>query len=274
LVIEPAMMAILCPEGCDCYAVKNYVKCSGTSHTAVPVFRLTGIRILSLPYTNITLLKKDTFVSLTELEELSIYKCRLRTVELGAFNGLTNLKKLYMWGVELSEIIPGTFGNLNSLDYLRLYNDRLEHLDSDTFSGLVNLQYIDLSHNKLQFVHPDTFLRLPKLEKLDLTANPALQIPTDSNFINSHSLSHLRIPECNISSLSVETFANVSALELLDLRNNKLLTVDVNILRALPKLSTIYLNYNPLKCDCQLQEVWRWCKDRNIRSVCCNGAEM
>jgi hypothetical protein len=66
--------------------------------------------------------------------------------------------------------------------------------------------------------------------------------------------------------VSVETFANVSALEWLDLRNNNLRTVDVNILRALPNLSTISLHDNPLQCDCQLKEVWRWCEERNIRT--------
>ena len=44
-------------------------------------------------------------------------------------------------------------------------------------------------------------------------------------------------------------------------------TVDIKILRALTKLSTLYLYGNPLQCDCQLQEVWRRCEDRNILTV-------
>jgi hypothetical protein len=67
--------------------------------------------------------------------------------------------------------------------------------------------------------------------------------------------------------VSVETFANVSALERLDLTYNKLRTVDINILRALPKLSERYRYGNRLQCDFQLQEVWRWCKDRNIETA-------
>jgi len=27
----------------------------------------------------------------------------------------------------------------------------------------------------------------------------------------------------------------------------------------------MYLNNNPLHCDCQLKELWRWCQDHNIR---------
>jgi hypothetical protein len=73
--------------------------------------------------------------------------------------------------------------------------------------------------------------------------------------------------DCNISSVSVETVSKVSAMKLLDLRYNKLGTVDISILRELPKLSTLYLYGNRLQCDCQLQEVWRWCEDRNILTV-------
>jgi hypothetical protein len=169
-------------------------------------------------------------------------------------------------GNEISEILPGTFESMNSLEVLALVGNRLDHFDSDVFSGLVNIKHIYLALNNLQYLHPDTFLRLPNLQELYLSYNPKLQIPTGHNFINSHSLSRLDISLCDLSSVSVETFANVSALEILDLRDNNLTTVDVNILRALPKLSEIFLFGNPLQCDCQLQEVWRWCKDRHIQT--------
>ena len=137
----------------------------------------------------------------------------------------------------------------------------------DTFSGLYKLKYIFLSQNNLQFLHPDTFSGLPNLKRLILYNNPGLHIPTDRNFISSHSLTHLDISHSNVSSVSVETFANISALEWLGLCDNNLRTVDINILRALSKLSTLYLYGNPLHCDCQLKEVWRWCKDLNIRTL-------
>ena len=183
---------------------------------------------------------------------------------MGTFNGLTKLTRLSIGGNEISEIKPGTFENVMSLEILYLDDNRIEHVNRDTFSGLFKVKYINLSKNKLKYLHPDTFLRLPKLQELYLTNNPGLKVPTDRNFIKSHSLLHLDISLCNISSVSVEKFANVSALEWLDLSNNNLKTVNINILTALPKLSTLYLFLNPLHCDCQLQEVWRLCKDRNM----------
>ena len=269
LVIVPARVSETCPKECHCDNGSFYIPCTAPYLTSLPLIRMTGIRKLGLFHCNITLLEKESFVSrgLTQLDGFFVFRLGLRTIEVGAFNGLTALIHLHLIGNKISELIPGTFENLNSLEYLGLSDNNLQHLDSAMFSGLINLKRILLSVNKLQFIHPDTFLGSPNLRRLYLRSNPTLQIPTDHNFINSLSLSHLDISECNISSLSVETFSNVSVLEWLDLRDNNLRTVDINILKALPKLSTLFLYGNPLQCDCQLKEVWRWCEDRNIQTA-------
>ena len=265
-VILPARVSILCPEGCE--SKKGYIIiCNGPSLTAPPLIRLTNTRVLLLRRNEIRLLERDRFVSLTELEILSLLECRKVTIELGAFNGLTKLAELLVGCNKASKIKPGTFENMMSLKKLVLRYNRIEHLNSDVFSGLVYIKTIDLTATKLQFLHPDTFLGLPKLQYLYLSINPGLQIPTDRNFINSQFLSHLDISNCNVSSVSVETFTNVSVLNGLDLRCNNLWTVDINIVRALPELSKLYLYGNPLQCNSQLKEVWRWCEHRNIRTA-------
>jgi len=320
LVIVPARVALLCPEGCTCDTGGHYVSCYNTSLTDLPSKHFTDVRALEIKY-NITLLVKDSFVSLNELEILYIRKCELRTIELGAFNGLIKLRYLIMssnkigeilpgtfenmsnlefldisynkikdlnsamfsglgafngftklthlliWGNKITEIRSGTFNNMRCLEYLDLSNNRIEHLDSAVFSGLVNLKYVNLKANKLGYRHPHTFLAILNIIRLCAKKNDIPIIANHRQFINTNDLSQPDRTSCNINSLSVETFANVSALERLDLSYNNLRTVDINLLRALPKLSTLYLKGNPLQCDCQLQEVWRWCEDRNIRTA-------
>jgi len=267
LVIVPARVAMLCPEECECDSGGYSVKCESLSVKYLPLIHLTNVQVLQLYFKEMTLLENDSFVSMTELLLLDLRGCGLRTIELGAFNGLRKLTRLSMQGNKISEILTGTFENMKRLHYLDLSNNKLQRVDSALFSGLVNLITVDLSANKLHYFHPDTFLELSNIKHLHLQNNWFLQIPTDRKFINSHSLSTLDISHCNISSVSVETFANVSALQRLDLRENNLRSVDINILRALPELSELYLYGNPLQCDCQLLEVWRWCEDRNIRTV-------
>jgi len=139
-------------------------------------------------------------------------------------------------------------------------------LGSDVLKALVNLQYINLKFNKLQYLHPKTFVGLPNIQILILSHNYGLQLPTYPHFIISGFLKCLVISGCNVRSVSVETFANVSALQLLDLGGNNLKSLDISILKELLQQSKMYLYGNPLQCDNQLQEVWRWCKDYNIQT--------
>jgi Leucine-rich repeat (LRR) protein len=267
LVIQP--IKVLCPEECRCNANGYYVNCLSSGLNSIPLILPTHVRILVLFDNNITFLEKDSFVSrgLTEMEILMAIFCQIGTIDLGAFNGLTMLKNLSLFNNEITEIIPGTFERMNNLQHLDLQHNKIEHLEVKVFSGLINLQIVYLAVNKLHYLHPDTFLGLPKLQSLYLSDNPGLQTLTDRHFINSHSLKQLDISSCNVSSMSAETFANVSALETIDLSYNNLRNVDINILKALPQLTALYLQGNPLQCDCQLQGVWQWCKDHNIQTA-------
>jgi hypothetical protein len=266
LVVLPARVSIYCPEECTCDPDGYTMECNNTSFTAIPSISFTDVQILRLDKNNIRLLERDSFVSLTELETLNLSYCEVKAIELGAFNGLIKLTYLQMGYNKIRKIIPGTFENLSKLEELHLGYNRIEHIDSDVFTGLVKLNRIYLEGNKLRYLHQDIFVGLPNIKHISLHNNPNLHIPTDRSFINSHSLSQLDVSYCRVSSLSVETVRNVGALELLDLRHNDLKAVDVNILKALPKLSTLYLHANPLQCDCKLKEVWQWCQDRKIRT--------
>jgi Leucine-rich repeat (LRR) protein len=153
---------------------------------------------------------------------------------------------------------------MSHLQFLSLAKNSIEDLNIGVFSWLISLIEVDVRMNKLQYIHKNSFVSFPNLKTLYFGYNSRLQIPTDQPFINSRSLLSLDIPGCNVSSVSVQTFATISALEWIDLMFNDLSSLDINILKALPKLSGLYLFGNLLHCDCQLQEVWRWCKDRNI----------
>ena len=233
---------------------------------------LTNLTQLLMWGNEISEIMPGTFENLSSLEYLDLSYNKIKYLNsamfsgLGAFNGLTKLTRLSILRNKISDILPGTFENMSSLEHLQLGYNRIVNLDSAVFSGLINLKYVGLSANKLQYLHPHTFLGLPNIKHLHLKKNMFLQVPTDRNFINSSSLSRLYMSLCNISSVSAETFAKVSSLEHLDLGENNLRTVDLNIMRTLPKLSTLYLYGNRLQCDCQLQDVWRWCEDRNIRT--------
>jgi len=130
------------------------------------------------------------------------------------------------------------------VELLDLRRNRLKHLDGNVMNGVFNLIYIyiyiNLDYNTLQYLHPDTFLLLPNIHHVYSYSNPDLQIPTDRHLINSRSLPHIDISACVLSSLFCDTCAKVCALKWLDMTYNILISVDINIWRALPQLSTFY----------------------------------
>jgi Leucine-rich repeat (LRR) protein len=248
LVMLPVRTELICPEECRCDLDGLFVNCSGSELNSIPLNISTYVRKLVLDGNRITFFENDSFVSrgLVELEILQADFCKLRKIELEAFNGLTMLKQLSMLGNNISEIIPGTFEKMSRLENLRLDHNRIDQLDSNTVYGLVNLKNLSLEGNILQYLLPDTFVELPNLQNLVLGNNTGLQVPTDHNFINSNSLKHLGIYDCNVSSVSFETFANVSTLESLDLSYNYLRNLDINILKVLSELSELKLEHNKI----------------------------
>ena len=224
-------MAKLCPAECWCDTGGYHVDCRKSSLNNIPSILPTTVQELVLNQNNITCLENDTFISrgLSDLEKLKVENCKIEKIELGAFNGLKNMIYLSVWGNKVRKIIPRTFEKMSRLEHLVLSYNSIEHLQVGVFSGLINLKHVVLSVNKLQHLHPELLVGLPSLAYLSLVNNSNLKIPTDRPFIHSRCLKRLDMSYCNISSVSVETFAKVPALEWLDLRRNNLINVDINI---------------------------------------------
>ena len=120
---------------------------------------------------------------------------------------------------------------MRSAEYLDLGHNIIQHLEV-VFSVLINLKCVILKENKLQCLHLDTFVGLFKLDEVYSANITSLQVTIDRHFINSRSLKVLHISLCDVSSVSVKTFANVSALEWLELSYNNLRSVDTNLLEV------------------------------------------
>jgi hypothetical protein len=266
LMILAARLTLLCPQGCWCNAGGDTIDCTNSSLDNIPVITQEDVLSLKLHYNNLTYLKKDAFLpsGLTHLEILIIDNCELAGVEPGAFNGFKTLVELSLISNALRHIKPHTFGNMSRLKRLHLGHNAIEKLDTDAFLGLSDLEYLDMNENNIRYIQPDMFIHSPNLETLRLGGNQLLQIPTNGHFINARSLRHLYVENCSVSYVSMETFANLGGLTLLDLSANHMRHIDINVLISLPQLSALHLYENPLQCDCQLQEVWRWCVDHNI----------
>jgi Leucine-rich repeat (LRR) protein len=225
---------------------------------------MSHLNTLYLDNNAIETLQSDSFSGLIELYSLRLDNNEIQYLPTDVFSNLLSLHTLALSYNMISKIKSRTFENMSHLDALYLNYNAIETLEQDSFSGLINLQLLWMDNNKLQYIPTDVFLNLPRLEILDLSYNLWLEIPKDTPFIKSPSLKKLSMHNCNISSLSAETFANVTALEVLELDSNGLRNFDVNIIKILWHLSTLHLVGNPLKYVSQFKEVLLWGQDLNI----------
>ncbi len=151
---------------------------------------------------------------------------------------MTNLEKLEIKSIE-PDIIPDNIGNLTNLKYLNIAENRLYDIP-ETIQYLTNLRQFILNHNyltNLLYIN-----NLFKLELLDISSN-------NLKFLNGiHKLTNLKTFIANSNSISEipDEICNLHNLEILNLSNNRLLTLPENI-GKLKSLKELYLARNQIK---------------------------
>ncbi|XP_060572173.1 adhesion G protein-coupled receptor A3-like [Ruditapes philippinarum] len=102
---------------------------------------------LDLSKNEITVLRKESFSQLSDLQRLDLSHNRITLIEPGSFEGLSQLRRL------------------------DLSNNNLGSINGSIFSGLPNLQKLMLSYNKLNTIPDGTFNDLPALRRLDFQSD-------------------------------------------------------------------------------------------------------
>ncbi|XP_072230938.1 transforming growth factor beta activator LRRC32 [Leuresthes tenuis] len=253
-----------------------FFKCMGS----LEVLNMSNNCIRSFSVTHKSLLKTVKVINLS-------YNS-LQSLNFGE-NTLRSLKRLFLQGNDLSVLDPQIFQRVSSIKYLHLEQNNVKICGSEqnqheqtltdqnhwdppgcvSFSSVPNLHFLYLSENNLRTLPENAFVDTP-LKLLDLSLNPGLDMHKGSLSGLEHSLVHLLLRENNISSLntdlsSLKSLKHVdlstnqlntlpmwnkdSSIESLNLRNNKLVTLDHQTILALEhSLKTLYMGTNPLSC--------------------------
>ena len=136
----------------------------------------------------------------------------------------------------IAQIDPGAFFGLQKLEQLGLNRNMLTEITGDTWQGIQTLRGLFLMGNCFEEVNKGMWKNLPELEELWLTSN-------------------------QISVVKPYGFANLPNLLFLDLFDNKLTTLDQNVLppeifllNGDDHLFSLHLNLgeNSLQCDSRM----------------------
>lgn len=170
---------------------------------------------------------------------------------------LDRLKTLVLNWNFISEIQENAFAVTPHLTHLDLSSNQLSVLNSSVFTDLKELRELLLFGNYITHIEPGAFRNLFRMQRLYLSGNMLTQFPLGL----------------------YKEQDGPRNLTFLDLSSNRLAQLPVQNLLLLKDQSGIYLQDNPLLCDCAeqaLMEYWTWKQYRplvDFRAWCKQGSD-
>uniref|UniRef100_A0A1B0CQQ9 TIR domain-containing protein n=2 Tax=Lutzomyia longipalpis TaxID=7200 RepID=A0A1B0CQQ9_LUTLO len=147
-----------------------------------------------------------------------------------------------------------TFGNARSLKVIDMSHNVLTFMEnqhepfqlSSPFQIQTNLHHLNLSHNHIEKVFPDWMFNLIKLEHLDLSYN-------NINFITTNDLQFL--------SRKIQVYLTHNQITEIFFKDIEAMASDHNLSDNI-EVPVLYLDGNPVVCDCLLTEFVRLVKNQ------------
>ncbi|XP_071504277.1 uncharacterized protein [Diadema antillarum] len=167
------------------------------------------------------------------LKTLNLWTNKISLIRNDSFCCLLSLIDLDISNNQLSFIPQGAFSCLAKLERLNISGNLLQALSPDSFHGMLSIQIISLSHNLITYLYRAVWTT-PTLHTLDM-ANNLLTGFSRNRFNGLSNLQALNISFNKITSYSVDSFAALSNLLHLDIRNGKHIYLN-GLLKLLPNL--------------------------------------
>lgn len=231
----------------------------------------TSLKVIDIPWNQVTSIPADTFRSCVNLEEIYLYNNKLQTLDKNAFVGLsklwrldlganliteiqtellhplTNLTILMLMKNNIITIQPNAFQSLHKLWYLNLDGSELTEVNSVMLAPLVNLEQLYLHNNAITTIHPSAFRTLTKLSILSLENNVLNKLDS-TIFTPIHNLKILFINKNFIIGIQPNLFTILTKLESLDATENYCIDRNFDKIsnlsnEVLPQFAACFANY-------------------------------
>ncbi|CAI5770011.1 nephrocan-like [Podarcis lilfordi] len=125
---------------------------------------------------------------------------------------------------------------------------KIKHLQITDISSMSALEEFVLTWSGTESVENNTFKALDALRTLELRKNK-LRLP--------HTLARLDLKGNSIQRIKEQELKNLRHLQVLNLRNNNISTIDHSLWKYLPRLRYLYLDSNPWNCTCEFLKTRR-----------------
>uniref|UniRef100_A0A8C9TYV4 Nephrocan-like n=1 Tax=Scleropages formosus TaxID=113540 RepID=A0A8C9TYV4_SCLFO len=237
----------------------------GNLLTRVPQDLPRSLISLNLNQNQIKVLKTRELGHLRRLTKLSVSQNRLASVD-GNLR-LPNLTTLELWGNQL-RVVPGRLAP--RLETLDCKQNSIQEVTHYHLCGLRHLRHLFLENNTIQHFEAIALKNCIQLTNLALEQNLLSTIPEGL----PESLVRLDLKGNCIETIRKQEVRPLKRLQVLNLRNNRLSSLDHSTVELLPELRKLFLDGNPWNCSCELLRVKRSLLARRveIRTELCDGS--
>ncbi|CAG4916143.1 unnamed protein product [Colias eurytheme] len=231
----------------------KHVPSNGLSETVLPALTTLNMSFNSLEQ----LMLSHPVKQFPLLEELIITKTNLTIITSKDFENFPSLKKLILKSNCLIRLSPGAFSKLHNLEMLDMSENKLENVPRERLQGLYSTRVLNISQNIIRELEEFTG-DLQSLQKLDLSFNHITRI-SKSIFRYLYSLAELNLSGNWLSFIATDTFRMLHKIVHIDLSKNYFEVINTKLLVSIEaQVKSIAYDENPLTCNCESQELWRW----------------
>lgn len=217
----------------DCTAGTFSVKCETTSALElyhIDFARLTKVCSVVRVQNCSTHILPDLASQLSEWNKISIEISNLdwNTLDDDSFLKFVGLKRLIANHNKISTLAEGIFKQ-NHLIYLDLSYNQFENIEYIAEAGVSKLEVLLISYNNIMTINGTTFKNLNHLKILDMSFNNLTNIE-NGTFDLVPNLKNLSMAHNYLTFvLNFGIFTHLTFLELLDISNNRLYSIDIGL---------------------------------------------
>jgi len=195
------------------------------------------------------------------LRDLRLSKNHLTSLEMKKWTG-------YKHGIEVLDISSNSIDRIvwndvvyHSLKVLNVSNNLLRLVDASWFVAMPNLNVLQLCANLFDSIANNTFDRASSLNRLVLCELPYLHYIDFDSFAGLPLLQELDLSDnYNLFSIHQDAFRSFRHLRYLNIRNNRLRTLQLSAAGSNLEATNVYLSGTHWLCDCHL----KWIYDAHV----------
>lgn len=217
---------------------------------------LISLRTLSLAQNQLEVLAPGTFDVMPRLRILYLQNNRIRIIDVKLFARNTELREIQMQDNHIVQLSGSTFAHLHKLNHFDIHDNPivgLEHIVVDSiYTNIRNIScggaYIGnrtekllASHNRIEYVIVESASK--NVVELDLAVNRLVAFANLTELLN---LRELDISDNQITDIGLNSFASMTKLVDLRLKNSGLSMVDFGLFSHKPKLKVLDISFNRL----------------------------